>query len=205
MCLCSGTPDRTAAGVEERVRDAVEITGGGRLDAFFAEYVTPGEDLAAVAGALAHARALGVPAVGATTHSVAVAADLLDLHEDGAAKLDVLMLRYSMAHANHHVAGTLARARALGVGLVGFCSTRWNGLLEGGGEGGGGNGAGGRAPTAAECVRWSLGDGAGGALEPGRARTGGGDGGAPGGGDERRRARGLAGVRRRMAAGRRRR
>lgn len=157
VCLCSGTPDRTAAGVEARVRDAVEITGGGRLDAFFAEYVTPGEDLAAVAGALAHARALGVPAVGATTHSVAVAADLLDLHEAGAAKLDVLMLRYSMAHANHHAAGTLARARALGVGLVGFCSTRWNGLLEGGGEGGGGNGAGGRAPTAAECVRWSLG------------------------------------------------
>ena len=142
------------AGISTRISDACELLGAAHLDAFFAEYVCPDEHLQDVRDALLAASSdPRVRAVGASTHSVSAASALLDLHEaEDDPLLDAIMLRVGMAHQVHETASTLERAAALGVPVVGFCSTRWNGLLEEAPELGLG-----APPSAAECVGWSLG------------------------------------------------
>ena len=149
--LASGCCDREAAGVAARVDRADEVMGGGGfLDAFVAEYVCPGEDFEDAAGALAAIRerreAGRVGFVGASTHSAAVARALLD-SERHAPHLDLLLLRYNMAHDVHEANGTLEAAQAAGVAVVAFTSTRWNGLCDSDAP---------DAPSAATCVSWAL-------------------------------------------------
>jgi len=149
--LASGCCDRGAQGVAARVDRADEVLGGGGyLDAFVAEYVCPGEDFEDAAGALAaiqERREAGrVGFVGASTHSAAVARALLDSKRH-ARHLDLLMLRYNMAHDVHEANGTLEAARAAGIAVVAFTSTRWNGLCDSHAP---------DAPSAATCVSWAL-------------------------------------------------
>ena len=149
--LASGCCDRGCGGVSARVAQADgALGGGGFLDAFYAEYVCPGGDFDAAAGALEaireHQVAGRVGFVGASTHSASVARALLD-SERHAPHLDLLMLRYNMSHDVHEANGTLEAAQARGVAVVAFTSTRWNGLCDTSKPG---------SPTAADCVSWAL-------------------------------------------------
>ena len=89
---------RTAEGVQQDLATCMRQLGGSRyIDAFIVQYVQPEEDFDAVLKALAEAQRSkergNVRYVGASTHSFPLARRLIEC-----GMVDVLMLRYNMAH-----------------------------------------------------------------------------------------------------------
>ena len=118
------------------------------MDVFFAEYVTPNEDIAqtwAVLDELWAWKERGlIRYVGATTHNRALALDLIKSD-----RTEVLMHRYNMAHrkAQEQV---FPMAQQAGIPVVAFTCTRWGELLQGHPNWQG------EIPTAADCYQYAL-------------------------------------------------
>ncbi len=118
------------------------------MDVFFAEYVTPHEDIAQIWAVLDELwdwkeRGL-IRYMGATTHNRALALDLIKSR-----RCQVLMHRYNMAHrkAEEQVCPMALEA---GIPVVAFTCTRWGQLLRGHPDWLG------KIPTAADCYRYAL-------------------------------------------------
>ena len=121
------------------------------VDVFYAEYVSPGDDMETLLGAggvfgeLHRWKAEGrIRYVGATTHNRPMAVELIKRGH-----IDVLMHRYNMAHrgAEEQV---LPVALNAGVPVVAFTCTRWGSLLTGHQDWDG------PIPSAANCYQYVL-------------------------------------------------
>ncbi|MDA0747394.1 MAG: aldo/keto reductase [bacterium] len=132
----------------ERVR---RVLGVDAVDVFFAEYVSPGDDvdeMVKAGGAIHQIREWKkegkVRYVGATSHNRPLSLDLIR-----SGQIEVLMHRYNMAHRGAE-AEVLPAAMEAGVPVVAFTSTRWGSLLKGH--------AGWKrsVPSAADCYRYVL-------------------------------------------------
>ncbi len=132
----------------DQVRRQLEVEA---VDVFYAEYVSPGDDMEKLLGAggvfdeLHRWKAEGlIRYVGATSHNRPIAVELI---ESGC--IDVLMHRYNMAHrgAEEQV---LPAALNAGVPVVAFTCTRWGSLLTGHQEWDG------PVPTAADCYQYVM-------------------------------------------------
>lgn len=127
------------------VRHRLDIDG---VDVFFAEYVSPGDDMNQVQAVLDEFRSWKdsglVRYVGVTTHNRPIA---LELIEQGA--YDVLMHRYNMAHRKAEE-DVLPAAQKANIPVVAFTCTRWGSLLQGHLNWQG------KPPTAADCYRYVL-------------------------------------------------
>ncbi len=136
------------------------------VDVFFAEYVTPSEDIAPIWAVLDELWAWKerglIRYVGATTHNRAIAKRCceaqiaLDLIVSDRPKgkleghrIEVLMHRYNMAHrkAEEQV---FPMAQQSKIPVVAFTCTRWGQLLQGHPDWQG------EIPTAADCYRYAL-------------------------------------------------
>jgi len=146
-----GSGSRRADGLEQVRHRLSRAVGADVLDVFFAEYLNPDDDRGTVFGdegvvaTLAEWRHRGlIRYVGATTHDTAIAlACLAD------PRIDVVMLRYNMAHRR---LGRIVfpEARRGRRSVIAFTATRWGTLLSGCPEW--------RAapPTALDCYRYCL-------------------------------------------------
>ncbi len=129
----------------DRVRQYLDVDV---VDVFFAEYITPSEDIAymwAVLDELCDWKERGlIRYVGATTHNRPIA---LNLIESG--RCEVLMHRYNMAHrkAQEQV---FPMAQQAGIPVIAFTCTRWGTLLQGHPNWER------EIPTAADCYRYAL-------------------------------------------------
>lgn len=151
VLIATGSESRGAAHLRRVLRRCLEGLGTDYLDAFFAEYVRPDEDPAAIFGPgetldeLVRWKQQGlIRYVGASAHDRTVSKRLA---EDP--RLDVLMQRYNMAHrkAARHVFPACERA---GVAVVAFTATRWGSLTQGHPDWPE------PPPTAADCYRFCL-------------------------------------------------
>ena len=149
--VATGTESRDPS----RMRDDLDAVRGtldvDAIDLFFAEYVSPADDLDDVlgeGGAVDEIRKWKdegrVRYVGATAHSRPLS---LSLIESG--RIQVLMHRYNMAHRKSEEE-VLPAAIDAGVPVVAFTCTRWGSLLEGHA------GWPGQVPLAADCYRFVL-------------------------------------------------
>ena len=132
----------------DQVRRQLEVEA---VDVFYAEYVSPGDDMQMLLGAggmfdeLHRWKADGhIRYVGATTHNRPMAVELIE-----SGRIDVLMHRYNMAHrgAEEQV---LPAALNAGVPVVAFTCTRWGSLLTGHQDWDG------PIPSAANCYQYVL-------------------------------------------------
>ena len=121
------------------------------VDIFYAEYVSPGDDMETLLGdggvfdELHRWKTEGrIRYVGATSHNRPMAVELIESD-----RIDVLMHRYNMAHrgAEEQV---LPAARNAEVPVVAFTCTRWGSLLTGHQDWDG------PVPTAADCYQYVL-------------------------------------------------
>jgi aryl-alcohol dehydrogenase-like predicted oxidoreductase len=100
IAVASGASNRDKKGMRRELEQIRRMLGTDRLDIFFAEYVSPDDDAEEIFGdggtldALAAFREEGVIRyAGASAHDRSLATRLI---KDG--RIDVLMLRYNMAH-----------------------------------------------------------------------------------------------------------
>ena len=121
------------------------------VDLFFAEYVSPADELDDVLGAggaideIRNWKNEGKARyVGATAHSRPLSLTLIESE-----RVQVLMHRYNMAHRKSEEA-VLPAAVEAGVPVVAFTCTRWGSLLKGHA------GWRGQTPSAADCYRFVL-------------------------------------------------
>ncbi len=151
VIVATGSGSRSARGLERVRRAACRPLGTDVIDLFVAEYVSPGDDPAVVFGkggvldVLRDWRDAGaIRYVGASTHD----ADLgLRFVRDG--RVDVLMLRFNMAH--RRVGGAVfPSAHRAQVPIMAYTATRWGTLLHGHPEWDG------PVPTATECYGYCL-------------------------------------------------
>ena len=121
------------------------------VDVFYAEYVSPGDDMEMLLGAggvfdeLHRWKDEGrIRHVGATTHNRPIAVELVE-----SGRIDVLMHRYNMAHrgAEEQVLPAALNAE---IPVVAFTCTRWGSLLTGHQDWDG------PVPTAADCYQYVL-------------------------------------------------
>ena len=121
------------------------------VDIFYAEYVSPGDEMETLLGAggvfdeLHRWKTEGrIRYVGATTHNRPMAVELVE-----SGRIDVLMHRYNMAHrgAEEQVLPAALNAE---VPVVAFTCTRWGSLLTGHQDWSG------PVPTAADCYQYVL-------------------------------------------------
>ena len=132
----------------DRVRRRLDVDV---IDVFFAEYVSPSNDMDEVLGKggaideIWKWKAEGkVRYVGATAHSRPLSVELIK-----SGRVEVLMNRYNMAHRGAE-GQVLPAAEAVGIPVVSFTCTRWGSLLKGH------RGWTGPVPTAADCYRYVL-------------------------------------------------
>jgi aryl-alcohol dehydrogenase-like predicted oxidoreductase len=147
VVVATGSEERAPGALRrylEKVRQKLDVE---QVDVFFAEYVSPQDDLEEVHRALEELHAWKekglIRRAGATAHSRALALELVR------GRCEVLMHRYNMAHRKSEDQ-VLPAALEAGVPVVAFTCTRWGSLLEGHREWKG------EAPTAADCYRFAL-------------------------------------------------
>ena len=149
IAVATGSDDRDPAALRASLHAYLEALGTDYLDAFFVEYVHPGEDVEAIhgeGGALAEVRRWKeegtVRFVGATAHDRTVSRRLA-----ADARVDVLMQRYNMAHrkAAEEVFPVCVEHD---VAVIAFTATRWGSLPAGHPEWPG------DAPSALDCYRF---------------------------------------------------
>ena len=151
IVVATGSGSRSGAGLDRARRNLARQLGTETIDLFFAEYVSPADQPEQVFGpggaldVLCEWRDDGrIRYVGASTHDADLA---LALVTDG--RIDVLMLRYNMAH--RRVGGKVfPAAHRAGLPVVAFTATRWGTLLEGHPAWSG------PPPTASACYRYCL-------------------------------------------------
>jgi aryl-alcohol dehydrogenase-like predicted oxidoreductase len=157
VLIATGIDDRDKGRLRQYLDQVRRYLDVDVVDVFFAEYVTPSEDIAQIRAVLDELwdwkeRGL-IRYVGATTHNRAIALDLIKSDcPKGSAKGDrteVLMHRYNMAHrkAEEQV---FPMAQQAGIPVVAFTCTRWGKLLQGHPNWQG------EIPTAADCYRYAL-------------------------------------------------
>jgi aryl-alcohol dehydrogenase-like predicted oxidoreductase len=148
VLIATGSEQRDKGRLRQYLEQVRRYLDVDVVDVFFAEYVTPHEDVAQIWAVLdelwdSKERAL-IRYVGATTHNRASALDLIKSD-----RTEVLMHRYNMAHrkAEEQV---FPMAQQAGIPVVAFTCTRWGQLLRGHPnwlrE----------IPTAADCYRYAL-------------------------------------------------
>ena len=149
--IATGTESRDTGEMRAYLDNVRRILGVDAIDLFFAEYVSPADDIDDVLredGAVDEIwkwKSQGkVRYVGATAHSRPLSVALID-----SARIQVLMHRYNMAHRKSEKA-VLPAAVAAGIPVVAFTCTRWGSLLKGHANWPG------PAPTAADCYRFVL-------------------------------------------------
>jgi len=151
VIVATGSGSRKASTLLAARRKLLALLGIETLDIFFAEYVNPRDDSAAIFGddgvldELAGWKADGaIRYVGATAHDRSLA---LRLATDP--RVDVLMHRFNMAHrkAASEVFPAAVENRTP---VVAFTATRWRTLLEPVA------GWAGEPPTAVDCYRYCL-------------------------------------------------
>jgi aryl-alcohol dehydrogenase-like predicted oxidoreductase len=151
VILASGSGARTPGGLRAVRRKILAALETELLDIFFAEYIHPGDDIAAVFGQggvldeLQRWKAEGaIRYVGASAHDRTLARMLA---ED--ARVDVLMHRFNMAHRKAE-AEVFPAALQAETPVVAFTATRWGTLLKPHPQWAG------RVPTATDCYRFCL-------------------------------------------------
>ncbi|MDZ8068193.1 MAG: aldo/keto reductase [Nostoc sp. DedQUE08] len=119
-----------------------------QVDVFFAEYVSPADDIGQLQAVLDELHSWKdqklVRYVGVTTHNLPIAKQLIE-----ARHIDVLMLRYNMAHRKAEE-DVLPSASKAGIPVVAFTCTRWGSLLKGHPNWQQ------KPPLAADCYRMAL-------------------------------------------------
>jgi predicted aldo/keto reductase-like oxidoreductase len=150
--ISTGTEDRDVSGVRNYFDNARKALQVDTVDAFFAEYVAPGDTFEEIMGVLDEIHKWKkegkVRYVGASVHDRALA---LRLMQSG--RVDVLMHRYNMAHRKSEEE-VLPLAAQAGIPVVSFTNTRWGSLLKGHAKWQG------PIPSAADCYRFVLRHGA---------------------------------------------
>ena len=148
VVLATGTESRDPAEMRGYFDQAGRRLGVEDIDIFFAEYISPSDDMAQVFGALEEIWAWKetgkVRYVGATCHNRELA---LKLIESG--RVEVLMHRYNMAHRGAEEK-VLPAAESADIPVVSFTNTRWGSLLKGHSDWQG------DPPQAADCYRYVL-------------------------------------------------
>jgi aryl-alcohol dehydrogenase-like predicted oxidoreductase len=151
IILAGGSGARTATGLRAAHRKIVAATKADILDAFFAEYINPGDDLAAIFGSrgvldeLQRWKADGlIRYVGASAHDRPLAKRLA---ED--IRVDILMHRFNMAHRKA-ADEVFPAAKKAGTAVVAFTATRWSTLLKPHPAWPS------KPPTAADCYQYCL-------------------------------------------------
>lgn len=151
VVVATGSGARSTVGLERSRRSVTKQLGIDVVDLFFAEYISSSDDDDRIFGpdgvldTLRQWRDDGrIRYVGASTHDARCGRALV---EDG--RVDVLMLRYNMAHrrVGRIVFPLAARSD---IAIVAFTATRWGTLLAGHPEWIG------PVPCAAECYRFCL-------------------------------------------------
>jgi aryl-alcohol dehydrogenase-like predicted oxidoreductase len=155
IILASGSGARTGGGLRAARKAILSAIGAETIDIFFAEYINPDDDVEAIFGSggvldeLQKWKANGsIRFVGASAHDRKLAKRLA--HD---ARVDVLMVRYNMAHRKvaHEVFPAAIEAQTP---IVAFTATRWATLLAPQSQWPG------QPPTAADCYRYCLTDAA---------------------------------------------
>ena len=148
LVVATGCESRDPRAMREYLDQVRGELGLEEVDVFFADYVSPADDMEDVMVALDElhqwkARGL-VRYVGVTVHDRPLALELIR-----SGRVEVLMHRYNMAHrgAEEEV---LPAAQKAGIPVVAFTSTRWGTLLKGHLDWDG------EAPRAADCYRYVL-------------------------------------------------
>ncbi len=151
VIVATGSGSRSTRGLERARRALCRQLGTDMIDVFVAEYVSHADDPAAVFGAggvldvLRGWRDAGlIRYVGASTHDAELG---LRFVRDG--RVDVLMLRFNMAHRRVGNAVFPAAHRAR-LPVVAYTATRWGTLLDGHPAWHA------PVPTATECYRYCL-------------------------------------------------
>ena len=148
VAIATGSVDRDLGNLRrylDQVRGQLETD---MIDVFFAEYVSPSDDMGQVQAVLdelhAWKRQGWIRYVGATAHSRPLSFDLIQ-----SGQCEVLMHRYNMAHRS---AEDTVLPAALGAELpvVAFTCTRWGELLKGHSDWQG------LIPRAPDCYRFCL-------------------------------------------------
>lgn len=151
MIVSTGSGSRRVEGLRAARRKLTALLGIELIDAFFIEYIHPGDNTEMLFGRngvldeLSHWKESGrVRFVGATAHDRSLAGRLA-----ADPRVDVLMHRFNMAHrkAAREVFPIAARARTP---IVAFTATRWGTLLEPCADWPG------PPPTAPDCYRYCL-------------------------------------------------
>ena len=151
LVVATGTEDRSPDAIKRYAEEVSEQTGLDEIDLFFAEYVSPEEDLDTILGAegaLSAIEALKsedrVRYVGVSVHDRALGERLITT-----GRFDVVMHRYNMAHRKSEL-NLLPAALELEIPVVAFTCTRWGSLLNGH------RAWKGRVPSAADCYQFAL-------------------------------------------------
>ena len=148
VLVATGNEDRDISSLRhylDSVRHRLDVD---RVDVFFAEYVSPADDMTQVQVLLDELRLWKdsgvVRYVGVTTHNRAIALEMIEHHQ-----CDVLMHRYNMAHRKAEE-DVLPAAQKVGIPVVAFTCTRWGTLLKGH------HNWHRKLPMAADCYRYAL-------------------------------------------------
>ena len=151
IVVATGSESRNLKTVRTYLDQVRRQLGIDVVDVFYAEYVSPGDDMETLLDTggmfdeLHRWKAEGlIRYVGATTHNRPMAVELVE-----SGRIDVLMHRYNMAHrgAEEQVLPAAFKAE---VPVVAFTCTRWGSLLAGHQDWEG------PVPTAAECYQYVL-------------------------------------------------
>jgi aryl-alcohol dehydrogenase-like predicted oxidoreductase len=146
--IATGSESRDPNELEQYLEQSCRSLNTDVIDAFFIEYVSPSDcekDLQDVLTQLQQWKAVGrIRYVGASTHNSGVALRLIQQKQ-----IDVLMLRYNMAH-RHVEEQVLPVAQAARLPIVAFTCTRWGTLLKGHPQWNQ------SSPTAADCYHYVL-------------------------------------------------
>ena len=148
LVVTTGTSDRSPNGLRKYLEQVKRQLNTEVVDVFFAEYISPSDNLERVQTAIAELQrwkeAGWIRYVGVTTHNRSLAVELMKSQ-----LVEVLMHRYNMAHRKAE-AEVLPLAREKEIPVVAFTCTRWGSLLKGHPDWHR------KTPTAAECYRFAL-------------------------------------------------
>ena len=148
LLVSTGTSDRSLSGLRKYLEQVQRQLNTEVVDIFFAEYISPSDNLAQVNTVLAELQrwkeAGWIRYVGVTTHNRLLAVELIESQ-----LCDILMHRYNMAHRKAE-AQVFPLAIQREIPVVSFTCTRWGSLLEGHPDWLP------RTPTAPECYRFAL-------------------------------------------------
>lgn len=148
VCIAIGSESRQIHQLKETIDRTRQLLDLETIDVFFAEYISPTDtdaEIAAMFVELQQWKTNGqIRYLGASTHNRSIAQTLI--HQN---QLDVLMLRYNMAHRKIEQ-DVLPLAQSVGLPIVAFTCTRWGTLLKGHPQWQS------APPTAADCYRYAL-------------------------------------------------